>query len=115
MTTWWMWISMAIAGPASPIELGHDLVDWRALSANAPAEALSDFMQKHPDSPLAELAWQSLLVQQPQAKPSRSGRRAALSLQHQQETLSRTRVALAIAWLIPSATPAPRPGSRTPP
>jgi len=100
---------MALAAPPSPIELGHDLADWSALPSNAPVEALSDFMQSHPDSPLAELAWKRLIAQHPQAKPPKSARKTALSHQQHQEALRRTRAAQTIARLTPSDTPTPRP------
>ncbi len=116
MATWWIWISMAMAAPPAPgpIELGQDLADWRNLAVPHTQEGLLGFLENHPQSPLAERAWDSLLVQNPDQKPLRSWRGIVRSHSHHQKALSQTKVIQHIAVITPDKQTTQRPGLETP-
>ena len=103
--------STALAQPrdAGRIQSGEDLTAWRTLQRDAPddVDALVDFLEAFPSSPLAELAYRELV----EAASSPSGRaqlpadfrgntaRLSTSYHRHQEALSRTPAGVAVARL----------------
>jgi hypothetical protein len=102
---WLVWISVALAAPPNPIELGLDLSEWRALPENASEEILSEFIKNHKDSPLAELAWRRILEAEPSPERPRWTRRIAQSHEDHEQALGRTQVSQVVARLHPAEGP----------
>ncbi len=112
-STWIMLLALASASLAQPrdaarVQAGEDLAAWRAIQASdaQDPEALKDFIEDFPSSPLAELAYRNLGALQAELSPSNQLSRLSASYERHQADLQRRPTHVVVATLSVHTDPA---------